>query len=191
MFREFLQTLSSLFTWVVIVAPWEQAIRVRAGKNVHLLRAGAHLRIPFIDRFYRQPIRMRRAIVPSQLVTTKDGKAIALSGSLGYEISDLLKLYQTMHDAQDTIQADAQSRVAEFISAHTMEECSPVNIETHVEKYLRLARYGLKVDEFKVVDIAVVKPYRLISGELRTWQHSMALRTDMEWTVNGGVNVPC
>lgn len=44
--------------WVV-VAPWEQAVRVRLGKHLSVLNAGVHLKLPFADLVYLQSVRLR------------------------------------------------------------------------------------------------------------------------------------
>ena len=59
MIRELFAQLSNVLTWVVVVAPWEQALRIRWGKTATLLKGGVYLRIPFIDRIYRQSVRKR------------------------------------------------------------------------------------------------------------------------------------
>ena len=66
MIREILSIIGDLFTWIVIVAPWEQALRIRLGKRVKLCKAGCYLRIPFIDRIYRQSIRRRLSYFQTQ-----------------------------------------------------------------------------------------------------------------------------
>ena len=87
--HQLLQQIGRMFVWLVIVAPWEQAIRVRLGRRVRLLPAGAYLVIPFIDRVYRQTIRRRLSIIPPQTLTTRDGKSVTLGSAVGYSIVDL------------------------------------------------------------------------------------------------------
>lgn len=180
MIQELFRSLAEIFTWFVIVAPWEQAIRIRGGKRVRLLTAGTYLRIPIVDRVYRQPTRLRRAVIPGQLITASTGETIALSGSLGYSIEDLEMLYQKMHDAQDTIQAEVSGLIAEYVSASSLEKCKPAAIEARVNEKLQLNRYGLKCAGFMVIDFAVVKTYRLINGNLREWQTGRAIDTTLE-----------
>lgn len=172
--------LSQCLVWVVVVAPWEQALRVRCGKKVSLLTAGLHLRIPFIDRMYRQPVRRRVCNVAPQTLTTSDSITITISGALGYNIVDIKKLYDSIHDAQDTIDAETLAVVAKYVATHSAAECSPSDIENHVVSQLNLDKYGLGGCEFYVLNYAIVKTYRLIQGELKSWQHSSGLNTLQE-----------
>ena len=146
--RELLHQFGKLFLWFFVVAPWEQALRVRAGKYVRLLRAGIHLRLPFVDRVYLQSVRRRITMIPSQTLTTKCRKAITISGALGYEIVNLQKLYDTLHDAEDTICHEVMGLIAGFVIARRIEDCSAADLQAHVKSSLHLDQYGLGKQEF-------------------------------------------
>lgn len=176
--QELFRNFGSLFRWWVIVAPWEQAVRVRLGKHVVLLEAGCHLRIPFADRIFRQSVRRRFTGVPTQTVTTKDGKTVTVGGGLAYSIVDVLRLYSTLHDAEDVIQTEANAAVARFVSAHDLTDCLPPSIEAHVGAHMDLEQYGLEAGDFCVTDFAVARTYRVIQGQPKDWKHGQWL--DME-----------
>lgn len=165
------RSLSGLFRWWVTVAPWEQAVRVRLGRHVEVLHAGVHLRIPGVDRVYRQSIRRRFSSIPTQTVTTSDGKAVTLSGALAYCIDDIARLYDTLHNAEDVLQTEAAATVARFVCSHTLAECRPETIERVVTETLDLRRYGLGGIEFSITDIAAVRTFRLIQGEPKNWTY--------------------
>ena len=76
--------LSSIFgffrsfqCWVT-VAPWEAGLRVRYGTKAFLLNPGLHWRIPFLDRIFIQPVRLRTIEPPTITLTTKDGKMLSI-----------------------------------------------------------------------------------------------------------------
>jgi hypothetical protein len=79
------QFFRALQVWVTI-APWEQGLRVRLGQRVKLLRAGIHLKLPIIDVLYIQTVRARISALGRQIAATRDGKAVTLSGAVGYAI---------------------------------------------------------------------------------------------------------
>lgn len=180
MISEILRAFSRLFTWLIIVAPWEQAIRVRLGSHVRLLNQGWYLRIPFIDRVYRQSIRRRLVTIPAQTLTTADGKALSVSGAIGYEIVDLMRLYETLHDPNDTIESEISAMVADFVGSRPLAECKPSALQTDVRSKMRLNRYGLNGTEFYVTNFVAVRTYRLITGEMKSWQRSEGIDTTRE-----------
>lgn len=177
MIRELVRQIGNLLTWIVIVAPWEQAIRVRFGKRVTLLKAGTYLRIPFIDRVYRQSIRRRLELVPPQVLTTKDGRALSVGAAIGYAVVDMLKLYNTLHDASATIRSSVCAMIADYVANHALPECSPSDVEKSVRERLQLGRYGLGEEEFFLTNFAAVRTYRVITGAMPEWGGGNGLDT--------------
>ena len=70
-FTALLKQIGQIFRWWVIVAPWEQGLRVRAGKHVLLLKPGLHVRIPYIDQVFIQSSRLRIVHLAMQTVLTE------------------------------------------------------------------------------------------------------------------------
>lgn len=180
--RELLNQLLNLFRWWVIVVPWEQGVRVRLGKHVTVLRAGAHFRVPVLDKVYKQSVRRRFSITGVQTLTTSDGQALTISGELGYAISDILRLYDTLHHAEDSIESEVRALVADFVAGQTLSECRPAALMEAVNTALDLSKYGLTSSYWYVSTFAAVKTYRLLQGEPRDWARGGSLTMDTEVT---------
>jgi len=158
--------LRSIFQWWVTIAPWQQGVRVRFGKHVALLPPGIHFKMPMFDVVYMQPIRVRAQHVKNQTLTTNDGKIVSLASALQYEIKDLLKMYETLHNAHDIIEQRTQSVISRYMSANLFEEIKPREIEVHLLEELDLSEFGLSIHNFSITDFAVVRVYRLINGDI-------------------------
>lgn len=142
--------------------PWEQAIRVRRGKNAKLLGAGLYLKIPFVDTVYIQTTRMRMIDTPMQTMSTKDGNTITIKAAIGYTIDNIQTLYATLYHPEMTLNSMAMGAVGEFVRSTPMEEVSPTEIETFVSQKIDADKYGLKDLRFKITTFATVKTFRLI-----------------------------
>lgn len=169
MLVEVFKTIANLFTWFFTVAPWEQAIRVRFGKWAVVLGPGFYLRIPFVDRVFKQSIRRRLNIIRSQTLTTKDGKVVTCAAAIGYAIKDLRMLYDTLESPMDTIECEIAGIVADFVGKRNSDECSIEALEEYVLKTMKLDKYGLDGQEFYIMSFASAKTYRLITGEMPSW----------------------
>jgi len=178
--NDIISQIVSMFQWWIVIAPWEQAIRVRRGKIIHPLGPGLHLRIPSLDRFFVQSTRLRYMNTPTQAVTTLDGKAITISGGTSYTIEDISLLYSKLSDAQDVIQVETMGRVAEFIATHYMAEVTPASVQDYVNANLDFNRYGLGTVQFLVTDFVAVKTYRIIQSNLKDWGTEQNLNTNIE-----------
>lgn len=183
--RTFFASIKDALTWWVTVAPWEQAIRVRLGKHVRLLNAGIHLKVPWLDRIYRQSVRMRMATVPAQTLTTGDGKPLTIAINLGYRIGDLLKLYETLHDADGTIGAMVAGAVGEFVATRNSWEVTPDALAEAVESNVSLEQFGVTGVRVSVQTFAFVRTFRFITGEGASWSHGSYLDTSNECLERG------
>lgn len=166
---DLIRQLGRMFNWVFVVAPWEQALRIRLGKRVHELGPGIYCRIPFVDRVYRQSIRRRMSIIRPQTLTTQDNRTVTIAGALAYEIENLRRLFDTLESPTDSIEAEVCGLISTFVSARDLDDCLPPAIEKHVDDELDLKKYGLNGKEFRIMSFVVVKTYRFVTGDLPNW----------------------
>lgn len=167
--QQLLNLLKNIFQWWVSITPWQQGARVRFGKHVKLLEPGIHFKIPFFDIVYVQPIRVRAQHIHNQTLTTKDGKAITIASAIQYKITDLLLVYQTIHNAHDLIEQIVQSATADSIYSKALEDIKPSALETEITSKLDFSGVGLEAKSFNITSFAVVKTYRLINGDIGSY----------------------
>ena len=163
--KDFFEYIFNAIKIWIIVQPWQQGIRVRAGKTTKLLSPGVYFRIPYVDSVYVQESRLRIASMPIQTCTSKDLKTVTINASIGYSISCIETLYNTLYHPEITITNMAMSEVAEFVFASNIENITPQQIETKVLEKLNAGKYGLKFEYFRLTSFAIVRTYRLIQDQ--------------------------
>ena len=163
--QQFLEYLFNAFKIWVIVQPWEAGLRVRNGKHIKKLSQGIYFKLPYFDSVYVQEIRLRVREMPMQTLTSKDLKTVTLNSAMGYSISNIEKLYQTLYKPEMTLQNIAMSSIAEVLHNTNAEEISPGLLETKVLDKLKADDYGLNYEYFKITNFAVVKTFRLIQDQ--------------------------
>lgn len=157
--------ISKLLDWWVVVMPWEQAIFVRGGKKVKVLRAGWYFKIPFVDYVYPQTIRLRMMDVPMQTLSTLDGTTVSIKMAIGYSIGDIFKLYNSLSHPETTLQTSAMGAAAEYITQRAIIAMKPKELEEYVESHLRSKDWGLKDLSVKMTSQVSVKTYRLLQDQ--------------------------
>lgn len=160
---ELLQRCFELFLWWTVIQPWEQGIRVRLGKDRKKLLPGIHFKIPYVDCVFKQTVRRRYTTFGPISVTTSDGATLTLSGALGYTVRDLDLLYDRLQHAEDGIHAIVAGAVTEFVSNHTLLECSPAKVIEGTRPLLHLRRFGLSGCGLLLTSYAKVRTIRLIT----------------------------
>ena len=163
--------MTELFSWLVkfiqefrllvVVLPWERAIRVRCGNRVTTLEPGVHTKIPFFDEIHVINTRLRIATTGAQTLTTADGHTLTIAVALGFKIDDPIRAMLRMHAPETSCAALASSVVADLVSTaerallrvHDVEEC----VRT------LLAKEGGYTFEFvRVTDFAYARTFRLL-----------------------------
>jgi Membrane protease subunits, stomatin/prohibitin homologs len=168
--KDLIDYLTKLFTWWVVVMPWEQGIRVTLGKKAVVLNKGIYLKLPLIHQVYVQEKRMRVIVVPIQTLSTADGHVITISCSVAYSITDIFKLYNTLYQPDMTISNLMLGKISEYICTHKLTECRIDQIEYALAQSIKSTDYGLTYEYVKIVNFASVKTFRLIQDSTHLWE---------------------
>lgn len=175
----FLREFIGIFKVWMIVMPWEQAVRVRFGKHTELLNAGCHLKLPFVDSYYVQSTRKRNSVTGRQTILMKDGvQNTIITTVVGYAIADVLKLYSTLHHAEDTIRNMVMAEVVTAVCA--LDHLTALGIEQHINKNLDFAQYGLSDVDVRVVELSIARTYRILGDYAQVFQSGTSLHTESE-----------
>lgn len=164
--REALDFLARLLTWWFVVMPWEAAVRVRFGDRVALVGQGVHFRIPFFDSVYIQNTRLRMMHLQTQTISTRDGKPLTLAGSIGYRIADVMQLYKTLHQAEQTVKQCVAAVITEYVVGNSLGAITPDELVKFVNAHIELEKYGLGDVAFCLTDFCTVRTYRMINESI-------------------------
>lgn len=163
--KDFFEYVFNAIKIWIIVQPWQTGIRVRNGTEIKKLTGGIYFRLPYFDSIFIQENRLRVASMPIQTLTSKDLKTITINGAVGYIITDIEKLYQTLFHPETTIANITMSEVADFIFKNKLDDINPNSIENAVLSKLNSDDYGLKFEYFRITNFAVVRTFRLIQDQ--------------------------
>lgn len=161
----FLHRFGLLFKWWVVIQPWDQAVRVRFGNRITLLAPGVRWAIPWVDVIYTQSVRLRVVGLPIQTVTTRDNRTISVAGAFSYQIVNLVKLYQGLHHAEESLRLMGMGAIANFVHSRDLAGCGPRDIESALGATLNVQQFGIESRGISVTNYAVVKTYRLINDQ--------------------------
>jgi regulator of protease activity HflC (stomatin/prohibitin superfamily) len=179
--QDLLTRFADLFKWWFVLQPWEQALRVRAGRYVKKFEGGIHFRVPYLDAIFKQNIRLRISDIPQQTITNASNETLTIAGALRYRVEDVTPLYTHLHMAENTLAQTVQSLVADYIATHKADKCDPHTVQVVINDEIRgrFQEYGLAECQFLLTDYARVRTYRFIMGDMLKWnEHS--LQTDKE-----------
>jgi len=166
-FSTILRNMVRPLQWWVVIAHWEQGLRVRLGKTSKILKPGIHFRIPFIDRIYVQSIRLRTITFTGLNALTKDKKTATINAAISFSISDVQKLYNTLSTPELTLESKAAESITRYMSSIDSTNIDIDSIISDVKMSLD-EDWGLTDISFSIIGFTVCETYRLISSDYRS-----------------------
>lgn len=142
-FKQIWDQLSSLLRWWVTVLPWEQGVKVWCGNQYKIIGPGLHFRVPYFHTVYVQSVRTNFVITSPQTLTTACGKTLTLAMVVGYAITDIVMVYNSVSELTAAITSMVMSSVSAFVSENRAEDCGPKSIEGHVKNVLIESKWGI------------------------------------------------
>ena len=139
---QILSAFGKPFQWWVIIAPWEQGIRIRGGKKKVLLRSGVHFRIPFWDRIYVQNVRRRIVADTNKLLMSRDRKTFCVSTAIEFAVINIEKLYHSATNIETMLAERAAAALVIWTHNHDASEITPTGLENAATAALAEVRDG-------------------------------------------------
>lgn len=163
--------MNSFFQWIadffrgmkpwVMVMPWEKAIRIRFGKHVREFGAGMHFRFPHLDEYLIVNTRLRVTTTGTQTISTKDGKTVSASVSIGFLMENPLESFRKVAFPEPTVAAYAGTLLSKYISERVLADISIPDLTNTLLG--ELGTFGGVHFEFvAVTDFVVAKTFRLL-----------------------------
>ena len=157
------------FQFWITVAPWESGLRVRYGTTATLLRPGLHWRIPFLDRIFVQPVRLKTIETPTITLTTKDGKTLSVRLAVMYRVADIKALHMAVANPESTLLATIQGLVATCISDTESGEITPDTLTAAIRQNKIGNDWGMCDVSVVVMTFAFCRTLRLL---MQDWQNT-------------------
>jgi regulator of protease activity HflC (stomatin/prohibitin superfamily) len=138
--------------------------------KVTVLGPGLHWFWPATSTFISYPTALQTDNLPTQTLTTSDGKVINVSGMVTYTVNDLGKLLTQTHSAIKLIQVYALAALHDVCTNLSWEKLQEEERKRTLNTKLRhaaqkmLTKYGVVVEDFMLTDHMPTRALRLIQS---------------------------
>ena len=131
----------------VIIEANNIGVRFTLGRPPKVLQPGVRRSLPIIENVEIINPLPQWLDIPEQVVTTLDNESLIISGAIYYEIDDPFLLYMAVQDAEDSLMAVAQAKLADHIASRDYLSCTIQGIVRSAKKPLRLAakKWGIRI----------------------------------------------
>ena len=162
---EFLIKLGKdVLLWVVI-EEWNEAVLLRFGKFVKVLKPGFHFKIPFFDSVWETETITQSIDMNPQSITTADGKNIVVKAIIRFSVVDTKTYVMSIMKPHDVLVDTTQGMIREIIEDTRWYDLVGIDkqLTTEVGKFMR--RWGIKVEKVTLTDLAEIPSYRVIMNK--------------------------
>lgn len=162
---EFLIKLGKdVLLWVVI-EEWNEAVLLRFGKFVKVLKPGIHFKIPFFDSVWETETITQSIDMNPQSITTADGKNIVVKAIIRFSVVDTKTYVMSIMKPHDVLVDTTQGMIREIIEDTRWYDLVGIDkqLTTEVGKFMK--RWGIKVERVTLTDLAEIPSYRVIMNK--------------------------
>ena len=162
-----LQILEKVFCAVprwTFVEPDEAGIRVTFGKRVKDLVPGWYWYCPLFQNVRNVNVVSQVIDLPEQILTSKDGKTVYISGGIVYSIRHPRKAILNVQDYDEAIQVIGMRYITQYVMEHDFEECKRIAevCKGILEDVRRHGfKWGMEVEDAFLTDMAEGKVVRI------------------------------
>ncbi len=167
-FFDWIMAIWEDFKFFRLIEVWQGGCRFRRGvPESKPLGAGVWFYWPIIDRIEVIAIRPSYLDLPTQSVTTADGRTVTFSANVCYEISNAVLAYTEVHDLEHFIIRAAMGhlhgKIHDWTHADLMAHLK--DLEKSLESTLetRTKKWGVRILDVKLTDMVQTRTYRLYS----------------------------
>lgn len=162
---DFLLNFIEDFIPLVIIKEYDRAVHFRGGKFLKIVNPGICWKLPFIDKVEVRTVVTTTLSIPTQSLTTKDGKQVVVKSVVKYDVESIKDLVLEVYDPVDAISDSTQAIIKEQIANRTWEEVVDSETDNIITKKVRLEvkKWGINIKKVTLTDIGVIKSLRLFN----------------------------
>lgn len=159
---EAIQWFGKLFPRMTHLECMDIGVMIKRGSHVYVLQPGIHWYWPIWTVWYSRPANIQTATLPTQALTTLDGKVVVVGGMVRYEFSreenDVRRAIVETDDVERSLEDEALAVFCDFVTTKNLSEIQEKRTETNRSLTgrlaTRLANYGVKVIRAQLTDFS-------------------------------------
>ena len=132
------------------------------------LKPGFYFKVPFLHKFLYECVVTTTLHLPSQSLTTKDGKCIIVKSIVKYNINDIRPFMLKLTDRVSALSDISQGKIKEQTEKRTWAECNDGTLDNEILKKIRLEvkKWGIDVEAFTMTSQTEATSYKIFNDPL-------------------------
>jgi len=145
------------------VREFEEAVLLRMGKYYKSLTPGLHFKLSVLDEIITHYSKDDTILLPSQALTTSDGKSVTVTGRVLYAITDIQSFLTKVNAPQQAIADITMGVIAKNIIESEYTETVNIKIMNEISKQTRARckKYGVHIEDVELVSLSLSRSINL------------------------------
>lgn len=163
---EYIVQFIELFYFIRVINSWEVSVVLRLGRYHRTLRPGWHFVIPLhIETLTTEWTVPQCKVLPSQNLTTADGKSVLVTPVITWSCSDAKRMLLKVGGHETVLLDSSCGVVARLVSAAAWAQLNSEPFVAGLTRAVRrrAKRWGIKVHEVQLSDVTLSRTFRLVS----------------------------
>lgn len=150
---------------IFFVKEYNRGVMFRMGKYRRVVSPGPVWKIPFLDKIESTCVVTTTLSIPTQSITTADGKQVVVKSMVKFKVADVKAFYLNVTGTVDAISDTTQSIIKEQIASKTWIECTDKELDNTITKKVRtqVKNWGIDVDKVTLTDMGIIRSLRLFN----------------------------
>lgn len=170
MFDKLIDLLVSVwkdFQPLIFVLEYKEGVMFRAGKFKKVWLPGPHLRIPFVDTYYTENVKVDTMRVEEVNITTLDGKTVTIGCEFELNITDIVKAVVNTNDWRSNMHDIAQGILSDNLEDIDWEDIRKKTTKNAIAKKIeqRAIEMGITTHNFNFTDKAITRAITLFNNK--------------------------
>ncbi len=165
--KALIQYIANSVKFWVIINEWQAGVHLRFGKIRRVVKGGMYLRIPIIDSYYVQAIRLQEIPATHISTLTKDGKCVTISSSTWYIIDDVKEFYNGYAEPNEVVSSIIRNAMVMTVKNLNFDELDVKKLQEDTHKDILSREYkGFNIKDFFIVTITDASTWRILKDDL-------------------------
>lgn len=148
-----------------VVRSYQRGVRFRLGRDIALLSPGWWWFFPVVESIEVVDVAPCVMNLPTQSVTTCDGRALSFSANIEYEIVNARKMYVRVQHLDTSLSASAMGFLAETVRAQPWDAlvAGQLALEGELRRTItkQARRWGVRIRRVHLTDFVTTRALRL------------------------------
>lgn len=148
----------------VRVHEWERGLKMRYGRVVGVLEPGVHGAWWWFEEIEVDSVVEQTINLPTQSVTTSDGRGVTFSANIIFEVRDVRAKYTKVHEFEKSVNAVAMMHLARKVRRWTRDDLMlhQKALERSLRETLstRAGKWGVTIVDVALTDLVESRMFR-------------------------------